>query len=120
MKKLYKVTSSTTTMFIADVGGSGSYVDLAAQELMLREHARSAVSREEESLASILEISEVKSLDDLPSGWNGHEIVWGVKDEVTPKAWFKGLSEREKVKSLEEEVERLKEELSFYRQGVRS
>jgi hypothetical protein len=116
MKKLYKVTSSTTTMFIADVEDPLG----AARDLMLREHARSAVSREEENLAPVLEISEVKSLDDLPSGWNGHEGVWGVDEEVTAISWFNDRSEREKVKSLEEEVERLKEELYFYRQGARS
>jgi len=100
-------------MFIADVGG-------AVETPLLRENARSAVSHEEENLAPVLEISEVKSLDDLPSGWTGDESVWGVDEEITPLSWFNDMSDRDKVKSLEEEVERLKEELSFYRQGVRS
>lgn len=111
MRDGVKVTSSTTTMFIADVGEAIE----AAQDLMLRD-ARSAVRREEESLAPVLEISEVKSLDDLPDGWNGRELVWGWEEkevkEVTAIGWFNGLSEREKVKSLEAEVKRLKEQLN--------
>ena len=39
---------------------------------------------------------------------------------MTAISWFNDRSEREKIQSLEEEVERLKEELSFYRQGARS
>jgi hypothetical protein len=99
-------------MFIADVGGAIE----AAQDLMLREEARSAVRREEESLSAALEITEVKSLDDLPPGWHGHELVWEWDEKavtaMTAIKWFNGRSERERIKSLEEEVERLKEQLN--------
>jgi len=121
MKKIYKVTSSTTTMFIADVEARHKGFERWTGEQVLNELASNFVSREADNNLPRLEISEVKSFNDLPLGWNGRELVWGADEgeDVTPFSWFNGRSEREKVKSLEEEVERLKEELYFYRQRDR-
>lgn len=96
MKRIYKACATTTTMFIADESDD------------LHRLAGEFCEEENNNLLPSVTYEEVRSLDDLPQGWSGSELLWGADEEITAKDWFKVLA---RIQELESEIERLRKEM---------
>lgn len=96
--KLYKAKCELEVVFYSD--SEGQY-DLQGEAL------KWAIKNEDQSGGAIVNISEVKSLDDLPKSWEGSCTPWGEPD-ITCSDWF---NKKFKINNLKAEIARLTEEL---------
>lgn len=103
MMKLYKAKYELNVVFFSE----------HEDEYELRAEAQKwAIKNGGDCGTGIINISELKSLDDLPEGWNGLCTPWGGEDH-TVDYWFRNLVPRlAKIDNLKAEIAILTEELN--------
>ena len=97
--KLYKAKCELEVVFFSDYDDG---YDLRGEAL------KWAIENEDQSGGGIVNISELKNLDDLPKGWDGSCTPWGEID-ITCSDWF---NKKLKIENLKAEIARLTEELN--------